>query len=158
MAEQVVKVLVEGGKASAGPPIGSTLGPLGINISKVVEQINEKTKAFAGMNVPIKIIVNLETKEFEIQVGTPPTSQLIKKEAGIEKGAGDQKTKVGDLKFKQVVKIAKLKLPQSLAKDLRGAVKEVLGVCVSMGVTIEGKNPKEVQREIDEGKWDESLG
>ena len=154
--KKIVEALVAGGQATAGPPLGPALGPLGLNVMAVVNKINELTKDFSGMKVPVKIIVDVETKEFEVEVGTPTASALIIKELKIEKGSGDPgKEKVGNLSFEQVVKIAKMKRPELLAKDLKGAVKEILGSCVSMGVTVEGKNPKEVQKEIDEGKYDE---
>ena len=154
--KKTVEALVAGGQATAGPPLGPALGPLGLNVMAVVNKINELTKDFSGMKVPVKIIVDVETKEFEVEVGTPTASALIIKELKIEKGSGDPgKEKVGNLSFEQVVKIAKMKRPELLAKDLKGAVKEILGSCVSMGVTVEGKNPKEVQKEIDEGKYDE---
>jgi len=156
--KKVVEALVSGGKATAGPPLGPTLGPLGVNVLAVVNRINELTKQYAGMKVPVKIVVDVETKEFEVEVGIPTTSALIISELGIEKGSSSPKTeKVGNLSMQQVIKIAKIKRPQLLAKTLKAAVKEILGSCVSMGVTVEGKDPKEVQREIDEGKYDHLL-
>jgi len=156
---QVVETLVEGGKATPGPPLGPALGPLGVNIPAVVAAINEKTKDFAGMKVPVKVIVDPKTKEFEIEVGTPPTSALILRELGVEKGSSDAKnSSVGNLTMEQVVKIARMKRDGMLASSMRSAVKEVLGTCVSVGVTVEGKHPKEVQKEVDEGKYSELIG
>lgn len=146
---QKIEVLVEGGKATPGPPLGPALGPMGVNVAKVVKVINEKTKAYAGMQVPVIVDVDPKTKEFTVTVGTPPTSALIKKELGIEKGSGDaRKNKVGDLTLDQVIKIARMKKENSLSYDLKGVVMEVLGTCVSMGVTVEGKDPREVQKLI----------
>ena len=154
--KKTIEALVPGGQATAGPPLGPALGPLGVNVMAIVNKINELTKDFGGMKVPVKIIVDVDTKEFEIEVGTPTTSALIVKELGIEKGSGDPgKQKVGNLTIQQVIKIAKMKRQELLAKNLKKAAKEVLGSCVSMGVTVEGKDPREVQREIDEGKYDE---
>ncbi len=159
MAEKkVVEVLVSGGQATAGPPIGPALGPLGLNVLAVVNKINELTKMYSGMKVPVKITVDPETKEFEVTVGVPTTSALIVKEASVEKGSGAPGTeKVGNLSIDQVVKIAKIKMPSLNAGSLRSAVKEVLGSCVSMGITVEGKDPRVIQREIDEGKYDDLL-
>jgi len=84
----MVEALVAGGKASAGPPLGPALGPLGVNVAQVVAKINEMTKDLNGMQVPVKVTVKSRT-EFEVEVGTPPTSALILKEAGIDKGCGD---------------------------------------------------------------------
>jgi large subunit ribosomal protein L11 len=153
-----IKVLVEGGKAAPGPPLGPALGPLGVNVGQVVAKINEVTSAFEGMKVPVSVIVDKKTKKFEIEVGSPPIAALIKKELGLEKGAKIAGTEVvGNLALPQVVKIAKLKSESTLARDTKAAVKEVLGTCVSIGVTVEGKDAREMQREMDEGKHDEEL-
>lgn len=152
-----VKVLVEGGKATPGPPLGPALGPLGVNVAQVVAKINEKTSAFVGIKVPVTVIVD-KNRQFEIEVGSPPVAALIKKELGVEKGAKTSGTEVvGNLSLSQVINIAKLKMGSSFAKDLKAAVMEVLGTCVSLGATVEGKDPREVQREIKEGKHDEVL-
>jgi large subunit ribosomal protein L11 len=154
--KKVVELLVSGGQATAGPPLGPALGPLGVNVLAIVNKINELTKDYSGMKVPVKVIVDPETKKFEVSVGTPTTSALIVSELKIEKGSGTPSTqKVGNLTMEQVIRIAKIKRPELLAKNLKAATKEVLGSCVSMGVTVEGKDPREVQREIDEGKYDE---
>lgn len=154
--KKVVDLLVSGGEATAGPPLGPALGPLGVNILAIVNRINELTKDYAGMKVPVKVKVDPETKEFEVTVGTPTTSALIIKALKIEKGSGTPNTeKVGNLTMEEVVRISKLKRPKVLAKTLKAAAKEMIGSCVSIGVTVEDKDPREVQREIDEGKYDE---
>jgi len=153
--KKIVELLVSGGQATAGPPLGPALGPLGVNVLAVVNKINELTKDYAGMKVPVKVIVDPETKQFEVNVGTPTTSALIVSELKIEKGSGNPKAqKVGNLSMQQLIRIAKIKRPELLSKTLKAAVKEVLGTCVSMGVTVEGKDPKEVLKEIDAGKYD----
>ncbi|MGB9636395.1 MAG: 50S ribosomal protein L11 [Thermoplasmata archaeon] len=153
-----VEVLVEGGKATPGPPLGPALGPLGVNIVKVVAEINAKTKQFDGMRVPVKIIVDAKTKSFQVEVGTPPVSALILKEVKAEKGSGSPKTnKIGNITIKQAKRIAEMKMSSLLSKDMKNAVKEVVGTCQSMGVTVEGKEPKEVIAEIDAGKWDKEI-
>ena len=151
-----IEVLVEGGKATPGQPLGPALGPLGVNIPKIVGEINNKTKAFEGMKVPVKIIIDSKTKDFEIKVGTPPTSSLVTKELGIEKGSGSPKaTKVGNLTIEQAVKVAKMKGDSLLGKDLKHQVVEVVGTCTSMGVTVDGKEPKDIRAEILGGKYDQ---
>jgi large subunit ribosomal protein L11 len=111
------------------------------------------------MKVPVKVAVDVENKTFEVTVGTPTASALIVSELKIEKGSGTPNTaKVGDLTMEQVVRIAKVKRSQLLASTLKGAAKEMLGTCVSMGVTVEGKDPREVQKEIDEGNYEELFG
>jgi large subunit ribosomal protein L11 len=154
--KKVLELLINGGQANAGPPLGPALGPLGVNIMAVVTKINELTKDYAGMKVPVKVAVDVENKTFEVTVGTPTASALIVAELKVEKGSGTPNSvKVGDLKMDQVVRIARIKKEQLLAGDLKNAAKEVLGTCVSMGVTVEGKDPREVQSEIDEGKYGE---
>lgn len=149
---QVVEVLVPGGKATPGPPLGPAIGPLGLNVKQVVDKINEATKDFDGLPVPVKIIAK-EDRTFDIEVGVPPVSALIKKELGLEKGSkATGREYVGDLTMEQVIKIARIKHKQMLAYSLRAAVLEVLGTAVSMGVKVEGKHPKEVQQEVKEGK------
>ncbi|MFA5331716.1 MAG: 50S ribosomal protein L11 [Methanoregula sp.] len=156
MAE-VVEVLVPGGKATAGPPLGPALGPLGINVKAVVDEINQKTSSFNGMQVPVKVEVD-DKKKFTVTVGIPPTTALIKKEVGIEKGAATPNATVaGNLSFEAAVRIASMKLEGMLSYELKTAVKEVVGTCVSMGVNVDGKRPKEVLTDIAAGKYDSVL-
>jgi large subunit ribosomal protein L11 len=150
-----VEALLSGGEATAGPPLGPALGPLGVNVLQIVNRINELTSGYSGMKVPVRVIVDVETKAFEVEIGTPTTSALIVKELGIEKGSGNPKAeKAGNLTVEQVVKIAKMKLPGSYALSDNSAAKEVLGSCISMGITVDGRDPREIQKEISEGKWD----
>jgi large subunit ribosomal protein L11 len=154
--KKVVELLVSGGQATAGPPLGPALGPLGLNVMAVVNKINELTKDYAGMKVPVKVTVDPETKEFEVSVGIPTTSALIVSELKIEKGSGSPKAqKVGNLSMEQLIRIAKIKRPELLSKSLKSAAKEILGTCISMGVTVEGKDPKEVMKELDRGEYDQ---
>ena len=158
MPEKTLKFLIQGGEATAGPPIGPALGPLGVNVLQVVEEINRKTGEFKGMRVPVEVVIDTDTKKFEVRVGTPTTAALIVKEAGIEKGSSQPNREfVGNLSMEQVIKIAKLKMPDMRAKTLKAAVKQVLGTCLSMGVTVEGKRAKEVIREVDAGAYDELI-
>ena len=153
-----IKALVDGGKASAGAPLGPALGPKGVNIMKVINVINDKTKQFQGMKVPVKIIIDPKTKDFEVEVGTPPAASLILREVKAEKGSGTpSKTKIGNLTIDQAIKIANMKFDAILGKDLKRKTKEVIGTCTSMGVTVEGKKPQEILKEIDEGKYDSKF-
>jgi large subunit ribosomal protein L11 len=155
---ETIETLVDGGKATAGPPLGPALGPLGVNIGEVIGTINAKTKAFAGMKVPIKVIVDTATKKFEIKVGTPPTAGLIIKELGIAKGSGSARVdKVGNLTMEQAMKIAEMKQDSLLGKTVKERVLEITGTCVSMGINIEGKTAKEMQKLIYDGEYDEVL-
>ncbi len=160
MGEKVTcEALVEGGKASAGPPIGPKLGSTGANLFQIVQKINELTNEYKGLKVPVKITVDKETKEFEVEVMSPPTSALIIKDLkGAQKGSGNPGAeKIGDLAFSNIVAIAKAKKEDLLAKTLKNAVKTVLGTCLSLGVTIDGQNPKEIQKAIDEKKYDSQI-
>ncbi len=153
MSKETIELLVEGGKATAGPEMGQKLGPLGINISDILSKINEKTSSFKNMKVPVKIVVDTETKEFEISVGTPPTSQLIKKELNLEKGSSNPgKSTVGNIAIEQIIKIAKMKQESMLVKGLKAAVLSVIGSCNSSGVLIEGKSSKEISEKIKQGE------
>ena len=158
MATETVEVLIEGGKATAAPPLGPAMGPLGVNIGEIVENINKKTSAFKGMQVPVKVIVNTDTKEYEIEIGTPPASSLIKKEAGVEKGAANPKIdKVADLKIEQIIKIAKMKETSLLGKTLKEKVKEIIGTCNSIGILVEGVPAFEAIVLVNEGKFDKEI-
>ena len=158
MAKETVEVLIEGGTATPGPPLGPAIGPLGINMMQVVEQINAKTSDFAGMKVPVKVIVDSATREFEIGVGTPPTTALILEELKLEKGSQDPgMDKVADLSIEQALKIAKMKFDSLLANDYKNGAKEVMGTCVSMGLTVDGKDPREAQKDVDAGVYDDIL-
>ena len=150
-----IEALINGGEATAGPPLGPTLGPLGVNVLQIVNRINELTKDYAGMKVPVKIIVDVDTKSFEVEIGTPTTSALIIKELGIEKGSGNPKTeKVGNVSIEQTLKIAQMKIKDTYSNDVKAALKEVLGTLVSIGVTVDNKDPRDVQKEVGQGKHD----
>ena len=195
MGEKIVKVLIEGGKATPAPPLGPSLSVFKVNIGKIIQDINEKTKEYNGMKVPIKIIIDDTTKEYRIEIGTPPVSSLIRKELGLKKIAPEKKEEieeateetkeaeskpkkkgeeankeeevketppeekviVGNLTMEQVIKITKMKRNSLLAKGMKKAVKEVVASCVSMPITVENKNPKEVLKDIDEGKYDSKF-
>lgn len=158
MAKEKVSVQIEGGKATAAPPLGPALGPLKINIGQVVAEINKKTAGLAGMQVPVTVIVDTETKAFEISVGTPPASALIKKEANLEKGASNPLTdKVADLKIEQIIKIALTKQDSLLGKTLKDKCKEIIGTCQSMGVMIEGKAAQDAFVEVNKGVYDKKI-
>jgi large subunit ribosomal protein L11 len=157
MAE-TIEALVEGGKATAGPPLGPALGPMGVNIMQVINTINEKTKEFTGMKVPVKVIIDTKTKEFEIEVGTPPAASLILNELGIEKGSGSPSThKIGNLSIDQAIKVAKMKYDNLLGNEIKQKTKEIIGTCITIGVNVEGKNPREIQKAIENGEYDSKF-
>ena len=158
MAKEKVEILIEGGKASAAPPLGPALGPLKVNIGQIVADINKKTADFKGMKVPVKVIVDTETKAYTIEIGTPPASQLIKSELGIAKGSGTpNKTYVGDMRVEQIKKVARMKFDSLLANNLNAAVREMAGTCYSLGVKIDGKVPRDFIADVKKGKYDSQL-
>lgn len=155
---QKISSLVTGGQASAGPPLGPALGPLGINIMEVINAINEKTKDFEGMKVPVTVSVYTDTKKWNVEVGIPSAAALVLKEAGIQKGSGTSGTDwVGEVGVDTIVKVAKTKLELSYASSLKSVAKEIVGTCLCLGIKIEGKSPKEITAEINDGKWDDKL-
>ena len=156
--KQTISSLVTGGEASAGPPLGPALGPMGVNILQIITAINEQTKEFKGMKIPVSVLVDTDTKKWEIEVGIPSASALLLKDAGIQKGSGTSGTEwVGEVSADMIAKIAKVKLETSYASSLKSVAKQIVGTCVSLGIKVEGKTPKEFTAEIDEGKWDSKL-
>ena len=154
----IIKMLADGGNMSPGPALSQKLGPAGINMGQVIAKINESTKDFKGMKVPVELDVNPSTKQFEVRVFSPPVSGLLKKELGIQKGSGLQiKEKVANASIEQIILIAKTKMPNLLCKDLKSAVKTVAGTCTSLGILIENKMPLEVIKEIDAGKYNKEI-
>ena len=156
--KQTISSLVTGGEASAGPPLGPALGPMGVNIMEVISAINEKTSEFKGMKIPVTVSIDSETKKWEIEVGIPSASALILKEANIQKGSGTSGTEwIADIGIDSIVKISNVKLESSYARELKSVAKQVIGTCQCLGIKIEGKIPKEITAEINAGKWDEKL-
>ena len=155
---QRISTLVTGGQASAGPPLGPALGPMGVNIMEVINTINEKTSDFEGMKVPVTVLVDPATKKWSIEIGIPSAAALILKESGIQKGSGTSgKEWVGNIGMDGIVKVAKTKLEKSYADSLKSVAKEIVGTCLCLGIKVEGKSPKEFTAEINAGKWDEKL-
>jgi large subunit ribosomal protein L11 len=155
---KVIESLINGGQATAGPPLGPALGPLGVNVLSIVNKINELTSSFEGMKVPVKIIVDVETKEFRVEVGTPTTSALIVKNSGIKKGSGNPGSEnIGNLTIDQVFEIAEAAKSKLLSRNPINRIKEILGTCQSMGITIDNKSAKIVLEEIKDGKYDNSF-
>ena len=156
--KQDISALVTGGEASAGPPLGPALGPIGVNIMQVINAINEETKEFKGMKIPVTVSVDSDTKKWEIKVGIPSAAALLLKEAGIQKGSATSGSEwIGDVTADIITKVAKIKLESSYASSLKSVAKEIVGTCVSLGIKIEGKTPKEFTAEINEDKWDSKF-
>jgi large subunit ribosomal protein L11 len=154
----IIKLLTEGGNMSPGPALSQKLGPAGINMGQVIQKINESTKNFSGIKVPIELDINTSTKEFSVKVFSPPVSELLKKELKIPKGSGlQEKEKVANASIEQIIYVAKTKMPNLLCKDLKSAVKSVVGTCVSLGILIESKSPVQIEKDIVDGKYDKEI-
>ncbi len=154
----IIKLLVEGGDMKPGPALSQKLGPIGVNINNVIQKVNKTTENFKGLKIPIELDVNTSTKEFEITIFSPPVSELLKKELGIEKGSGAQiKIQVANASIEQIISVAKTKFQNLLCKDLKAAVKTVVGSCGSLGILIENKPASEIEQEIDKGKYDKEI-
>jgi large subunit ribosomal protein L11 len=153
-----VKLLVDGGNMKPGPTLSQNLGPIGIPINSVIQKINEATKSFEGIQVPVELNIEPSTKEFDVKVFSPPASGLIKKELGIEKGSGAQKKiKVANASIEQIISLAQAKMQNLLCKDIKSAVKTIVGTCTSLGILIENKPATEIEKEIDDGKYDKEI-
>ena len=152
MPDVIINGLIEGGKATGGPPFGPALGPLGVSVSSIIAEINAKTAAYEGIKVPVKVIVNPSTKAFKVEVGSPPTSALIMKELGIPKGSKTKEEIAGNISLEQLKKIAKAKDSALYGNSLADKVKQVIGTCKSMNVTVEGMPAKEAMAKIRSGE------
>jgi len=152
MADIIIAGLIEGGKASGGPPLGPALGPLGVNINAIVAEINDKTKQFAGIKIPVKVIVDPITKEYKIEVGAPPTSALILKELGLSTGAKTKEETIGSITIEQLKKIAQAKEAKMYGNTMAARVKQIIGTCKSMGVKVEGEDPRVAIAKINKGE------
>lgn len=152
MADVTINGLIEGGKATGGPPFGPALGPLGVNVTAIIAEINAKTKAFEGMKIAVKVMVNPSTKEFVVEVGSPSTSALILKEIGIPKGAKNKEEVPGNITLEQLKKVATAKNASLYGNTLADKVKQVIGTCKSMNITVEGIGAMEMIKKIDSGE------
>ena len=132
----VVKLQLPAGKATPGPPVGSSLGPHGINIAGFTKEFNEKTASQAGLIIPVVITIYAD-RSFTFVLKTPPAAVLIKKAIGLEKGsAAPNKTKVGKITREQIKQIAETKMPDLNCTSIESAMKMIEGAARSMGVTV----------------------
>ena len=137
---------------------GPAVGPTGINIKDVVDEINAQTMVFKGLTVPVRIECDTETKQFEIFIETPSTASLLLKEIGVEKGSGNAgEERIGNLTFEQLINVAKAKQNIFLDKTFKACVKTVLGTALSVGVTVDSEDPRVIQERIDNGDYDDLI-
>ncbi len=155
---KVIKIQVEGGKASSAPPLGPAIAETGLNVAEVVERINKLTEIYKGLTVTVKIIVDLDSKNYEIALELPTVTSMLLSMAKASEPSGDpMHKKIGNISIEDVIKIALLKKPELTAKSLKAAVKTILGSARSIGLTVDGKDPKDVAKEVEQGKYDEIL-
>ena len=134
----IVKVQIQAGKATAAPPVGTALGPHGINMGQFIKEYNERTASLAGTIVPAVVTV-FEDRSYTFVTKSPPAADLIRKEAGIEKGSGNpNKNKVGKISRAKVRSIAEIKMNDLNANTIESAMRMVEGTARSMGVEIGG--------------------
>jgi len=134
----VVKVQLNAGAATPAPPVGTALGPHGVNIMDFVKQYNAATDTQRGNVIPVEITI-YEDRTFTFITKTPPAPELIKKAAGVQKGSGEpHRTKVGTMTRAQVREIAQTKMPDLNARDIEAAAKIIEGTARSMGITVQG--------------------
>lgn len=153
-----IKLLVDGGAMKPGPALSQKMGPLGMNMGKIIADINKATSGFSGMKVPVVLDINTKTKTYNVIVSTPPVSALLKKEISLEKGSPEPNNiKTGNVPIEYIIKIAKIKEKDMNVNDLKKAVSTVLGTCVSLGLMVESKDPREIIREVEKGDYEELI-
>ena len=154
----IIKLLIEGGDMKPGPTVAQQLGPMGVNIGKVISEVNTATSEFKGMKVPVELDINEKTKEFTVKTSSPPTSELIKKELSLEKGSEKHKEiKVGNASIEDIIKITNIKYSNMLERNFKNAVKSILGTCASIGILVENIGPNELIKEIEKGKFENEI-
>jgi len=154
----IIKLLIEGGDMKPGPAVAQQLGPMGVNIGKVISDVNQATQQFKGMKVPVELDIDEKTKDFTVKTSSPPTSELLKKELNLEKGSSDHKNfKMGNASIEDVIKVAKVKYSNMLEKNFKNAIKSILGTYASVGVLVENQEPNELIKEVEAGKFDKEI-
>lgn len=148
-----IEFLIPGSQATPGEPIGPQLGPTPVDVQQAVTTINERTASFEGTDVPITLTYE-QDGSFEISVGVPPTSALLKRQAGIERGSGRPEEFVADLTIEQLQTVVEQKQSDLNAYNMTNSAKEIAGTCVSLGITIDGNDPREFAQRVDDGEYD----
>lgn len=147
---------VQAGRASPAPPLGPTLSQYGLSADKVVAEINRLTEGYSGMEVTIVLKVDESTGKYGIEVMSPTTTSLLLKHAKAQEPSGDPAhKKVGNITLEDAIKVALGKRNDINAKTLKAAVKSVISTARSIGLTVNGKDPKEVLAEINRGVYDD---
>ncbi len=155
---KVVKVQVEGGKASPAPPLGPALTDAGLNVNEVIEKINKMTGEYKGYILTVKIIVDLDSKSYNIELELPTVTSLLLSAAKVSEPSGDpMHKKIGNIGMEDVARIAILKKPELNTKSLKAAIKMILSSARTIGLTVENRDPKDVIKDVDRGVYDEII-
>ncbi len=154
----IIQLLIDGGDMKPGPAIAQKIGPLGINMGKVISEVNAATKDFKGMKVPVELNINEKTKSFTVKTSSPPTSELLKKEMAIETGSADhKKVQVANASIEDIIKVSKIKFPDMLQKEFKSAVKSVLGTCASIGILVENEDANDLIQRVAKGEFEKEI-
>lgn len=155
MVWRTVRLRVKGASASPQPPVGPTIAQTGLDVNEVINKINELTKHLKDIEVTVLLHVDTDTKNYRIEVKSPPSSSLLLKMAGVSEPSGDPAhKKVGNLSIEDVIKVALMKKNEINSKSLKAAVKSLVSTASTIGLSVEGKSAKEVIKLIDEGFYD----
>lgn len=153
---KVVRTRVQAGRASPAPPLGPALSQYGVPVDKVIAEINELTKNYEGMEVTVVIRIDETTGRYKIDTISPTTTSLLLKFAGAQEPSGDPaRKKVGDISLEDVIRVALIRKHELNAKTLKTAAKSVVSTARTVGLTVNGKDPKQILAEIDTGLHDE---
>ncbi|MCX8184805.1 MAG: 50S ribosomal protein L11 [Sulfolobales archaeon] len=154
---KLIRMQVKAGKATPSPPLGPALSQHGLSVDRVVEEINKATESYSGMDVTVVIRID-ESGRYSIDVQSPTTASLLLNFAGSQEPSGDPAhKKIGNVALEDVIKVALIRKRALSAKSLKAATKSVVSTARSIGLTINGKDPKEVLAEIDKGLYDDLL-
>ena len=153
---KAVRLRVKGGRTTPAPPLGPTLSQYGLPVDRVVAEINELTKPYEDMEVTVVVLVDEATGRYRVDVVSPTTSSLLLKFAGVQEPSGDPAHKIiGNVSLEDAIRVAITKKLELNAKTLKAAVKSVISTARTIGLRVNGKDPKEVLKEIDAGLHDE---
>ncbi len=157
MGIRVITIKTRGGKLAENPQLDQ-LEKIGLNIEELIEKINKKTEIYKDFDITVRIVVDEDTKEYDIEIKPPSTTSILLSKVGAREPSGDPAhKKIGDLSMEDIIEVALMKKPVLNTKSLRSAVKVIIGSARSIGITIEGKDGKQVTREVDEGLYDEII-
>ena len=155
MVWRTVRLRVKGGSATPQPPVGPTIAQLGLDVNEVINEINKLTEHLKDIEVTVLLHVDTDTKNYRIEVKSPPSSALLLKIAGASEPSGDPAhKKVGNVSIEDVIRVALMKKNEMNSRSLKAAVKSLVSTASTIGLSVEGKSAKEIIKLIDEGFYD----